>query len=137
VPVSDYLEYRFEFRPDASRFEYSTENTLGLFGTAEALSRLEPLLQPAAGDALTRRVFALGDALIRIMESRGFRLYSSRVGGERSGIFSFATPGEPGAYAALLRKQGVEAAVRGGRLRLSPHFYNDTADLQRIAEALA
>ncbi len=137
VPMPDYLNYRFEFRKDASRFEYSTENTVGLFGTAEALSRLEPLLRPAAGDALARRVFALGDALVSIMESHGFRLYSSHAGGERSGIFSFVTPGEPGAYAARLRRQGVETAVRGGRLRLSPHFYNDAADLQRIADALA
>lgn len=137
VPMPDYLEYRFEFRADSSRFEYSTQNALGLFGTAEALNRMEPLLRPDMGDAVARRVFALGDALIPVMESNGFRLYSSRAGGERSGIFSFITPGEPGPYLARLRECGVEAAVRGGRLRLSPHFYNSKADLQRVAEALA
>ncbi len=137
VPASDYLEYRFEFRADASRFEYSSENTLGLFGTADALGRMEPLLVPDAQDALARRVFALGDGLIALMESKGFRLYSSCAEGERSGIFSFVAPGDPRSYAARLRQHGVEAAVRGGRLRLSPHFYNTVEDLRRIAQALA
>jgi len=137
VSTPDYLDYRFEFRPDASRFEYSTENTLGLFGTAEALSRLEPLLGPEVGDALARRVFALGEALVSLMESKGFRLYSSRREGERSGILSFVAPGEAAAHASRLRKHRVEAAVRSGRLRLSPHFYNNQADIQRVAEALA
>jgi selenocysteine lyase/cysteine desulfurase len=137
VPARDYLEYRFEFRADASRFEYSSENTLGLLGTSEALSRLEPLLVPEAGDALARRVIGLGDEMIALMESKGFRLYSSQAEGERSGIFSFVTPGAPGDFAKRLRQNGVEAAVRGGRLRLSPHFYNNREDLQRVAQALS
>ncbi len=136
VSARDYLEYRFDFRPDASRFEFSTENTLGLIGTAEALDRLEPVLAPEAGDAVARRIVAFGDDLISILEPKGFRLYSSRIAGERSGIFSFVTPGEPGPFAARLKQHGVEAAVRGGRLRLSPHFYNNKADLQRIALAI-
>jgi selenocysteine lyase/cysteine desulfurase len=135
VPTRDYLEYRFEFRADASRFEYSTENTLGLIGTAEALNRMEPLLARDAGDAVARRVFGLGAELIDTLESKGFRLYSSRAEGERSGIFSFVAPGAPGESARRLRQNGVEAAVRGGRLRLSPHFYNNRDDLQRVARA--
>lgn len=137
VPTRDYLEYRFEFRGDASRFEYSTENTLGLLGTAEALDRLAPLLEPDADDALARRVIALGDDLNSLLESKGLRLYSSRAEGERSGIFSFVAPGAAGDLARRLRQSGVEAAVRGGRLRLSPHFYNNREDLQRVARALA
>ncbi len=136
VPTAEYLDYRFEFRPDASRFEYSSENTLGLFGTEAALSRMEPLFGPGFGDTLARRVFGLGDALVSLMESKGFRLYSSRREGERSGILSFVAPGEPAAFALRLRKHGVEAAVRSGRLRLSPHFYNNQADFLRLVEAL-
>lgn len=137
VSTSDYLEYRFEFKADASRFEYSTDNTLGLLGSAESLSSLEPLLVTEAGDALAKRVFSLEDALVSLMESNGLRLYSSRVEGERSGILSFVTPGEPGLYAARLRERGVEVAVRGGRLRFSPHFYNNEEDLQRVARAMS
>jgi len=136
VSTPDYLDYRFEFRDDASRFEYSTDNTLGLFGTEEALSRLEPLLGPEAENSLANRVFTAGVRLTADLEAGGFRLFSSRAEGERSGIFSFETPGEPGLFAARLRESGVEAAVRGGRLRFSPHFYNNSEDLERVSRAL-
>ena len=135
IPTRDYLEYRFQLRPDASRFEYSSENTLGLLGTMEALNRFSPLFRPEAGDAVARRIFALGDKLISLMESMGTRLYSSRRNGERSGIFSFISQGDPGIIAAKLKRHGVEAAVRGGRLRLSPHFYNNEEDLKRVENA--
>lgn len=136
VSTPDYLDYRFEFRPDASRFEYSSENTLGLLGTEASLSRLGPLIGPECGDKLTRRVFTLCDSLIALMESKGSRLYSSLRKGERSGILSFITPGPPAALASQLRRDGVEVAVRAGRLRLSPHFYNNQADIRRVADAL-
>jgi len=136
IPTSDYLDYRFELRPDAARFEYSTENSLGIIGTAEALRRIGPLFSPAFGDEVARRVWSLGDELAARLEDRGFRLYSSRECGERSGIFSFVAPSDPAHVAARLRREGVEVAVRAGRLRISPHFYNTTADLGRVFSAL-
>lgn len=136
VPTADYLDYRFEFRPDAGRFEYSTENVLGLIGVVEALRRVTPLFASEAADAVARRVWGLGDRLISRLEERGFRLYSSRLPGERSGIFSFITPGNPAQVATRLRRNGIEVAVRSGRLRISPHFYNNDEDIERLLAAL-
>lgn len=136
VPTADYLDYRFEFRPDAGRFEYSTENVLGLIGVVEALRRVTPLFASEAAGAVARRVWGLGDRLISRLEERGFRLYSSRLPGERSGIFSFVTPGNPAQVATRLRRNGIEVAVRSGRLRISPHFYNNDEDIQRLIDAL-
>lgn len=136
VPTADYLDYRFEFRPDARRFEYSTGNVLGLIGVAEALRLIAPLFGNGAGDVVLRRVLETGDLLISQLQERGFRLYSSRRPGERSGIFSFVTPGNPAQIASRLRRGRVEVAVRGGRLRISPHFYNNAADIERLVTAL-
>jgi cysteine desulfurase/selenocysteine lyase len=136
VPTTDYLDYRFEFRPGAGRFEYSTENVLGLIGVAEALRRIAPLFGRETGDVVTRRVLETGDLLISRLEEEGFRLYSSRTPGERSGIFSFMTPGSPARISSRLRRGGIEVAVRGGRLRVSPHFYNNAADIERLLAAL-
>ena len=136
VPAADYLDYRFEFRPDAGRFEYSTENVLGLIGVAGALRRIAPLFGDDVADVVARRVFDIGEQLISRLEERGFRLYSTRLPGERSGIFSFATPGNPAQIAARLRRSGVEVAVRSGRLRVSPHFYNNAEDIERLLKAL-
>ncbi len=136
LPTADYLDYRFEFRPDAGRFEYSTENVLGMIGVAEALRRIVPLFGGEIANVVARRVWALGDRMINRLEERGFRLYSSRHPGERSGIFSFVTPGSPAQIATRLRRNGIETAVRGGRLRISPHFYNNDEDVERLLAAL-
>lgn len=137
VPSTDYLQYDFRFRPDASRFEYSTENLVGLLGTRAALELLAPLWdRPAEISAL---ILQNCDAVIARMEALGFQLYSSRNPGERSGILSFTSGDgapDPGAAQAKLKHARIEAAVRGGRLRVSPHFYNTDRDFTRLTEAL-
>ncbi len=136
VPTSDYLDYRFEFRPDAGRFEYSTENTLGLIGTAEALRRIGVLFADETRSEVARKVWRLGDQITLRLGELGYRLFSSTRPGERSGIFSFVAPGNPHLVAKSLRQHGVEVAVRAGRLRISPHFYNNSEDLERLFRAL-
>ncbi len=135
-PGRDYLDYRFDFKPGAARFEYSTANALGLAGTRESLEFFAPLAAPGPALRLEERLFAYADRVAALMEAAGFRLYSSMRPGERSGILSFVAPGEPEAWRARLRERGVETSVRGGRLRVAPHFYNDESDLARLEEAL-
>lgn len=38
--------------------------------------------------------------------------------------------------AALLKEQGILVAARHGNLRVSPHFYNNESDIERLEEAL-
>lgn len=57
---------------------------------------------------------------------------------ERAGIVSFAV-GSPEATAATelrLRDQGIVIAHRGPYLRVSPHFYNSRADIDRLLAGL-
>lgn len=136
-PTRDYLEYDFTPKPDASRFEFSTGNPLGELGTEEALRIMAPIFSGELASAATARILSLADRLIGIFEARGARLHSSLRAGERSGILSFITPGDPRQLAAQLKAGGVEVAVRAGRLRLAPHFYNDERDLERVKNALA
>lgn len=131
VPAADYLEYNFTPRPDASRFEYSTENVAGLIGVRDALETLVPLM-----DRIPAAVRANDDAVIANLAELGYRLYSSTAPGERSGILSFVIPGDAAETMARLKTAHIEAALRGGRLRVSPHYYNDAADLARLSAAL-
>jgi selenocysteine lyase/cysteine desulfurase len=105
-------------------------------GTAEALRRVRRLYPDFPGDSVVRRVWRFADELIGALQERGFALYSSNHEGERSGIFSFTVPGHPAEVAASLGRQGIEVAVRAGRLRISPHFYNNRSDLARLLAAL-
>ena len=55
-----------------------------------------------------------------------------------SGIVSFASPThEPKPIQEMLRREKqIEIALREGRLRASPHFYNTEAQIDRLVEAL-
>jgi selenocysteine lyase/cysteine desulfurase len=44
--------------------------------------------------------------------------------------------GRPADLAQRLARQGVFAAMRLGKLRLSPHIYNDATDIDRAVDAL-
>ena len=45
--------------------------------------------------------------------------------------------GVPAGLVERLAAQNIHVAERGGTLRVSPHVYNDEADVDRFAEALA
>ena len=53
----------------------------------------------------------------------------------RSGILSFV-PDDAGRLFRHLLGQKVLAAQRGHAVRLSPHFYNDENDVERLFKAL-
>ena len=67
-------------------------------------------------------------------ERAGWRAYSSRREGERSGIVSLVAPEgvDPAGVVKRLRKEGVAVNQRGGRLRVSPHAYNTTDEIDRL-----
>jgi selenocysteine lyase/cysteine desulfurase len=60
-----------------------------------------------------------------------------RSGEQRSGIVSFELPGrDPMALKRHAKAQDVIFGSRAGRLRISPHAYNNEVDLDRLIEAL-
>ncbi|WP_241121338.1 hypothetical protein [Achromobacter xylosoxidans] len=71
------------------------------------------------------------------MQRKGYQIVSSRAPGEASGNLSFKHPGHDAQeLAQRLRDAGVDLAVRGGNLRISPSYYNDSSEIDRLVEAL-
>jgi cysteine desulfurase/selenocysteine lyase len=68
----------------------------------------------------------------------GYRLLSPREGPLRSTLvfFSHRVPARNRALHAALSAAGVDVALRNGALRLSPHLYNEVADIDRALAAL-
>ena len=73
------------------------------------------------------------EALARI----GCEIISPVGGRERSGILSFCVPYMSATSAAdQLRARGIDVAVRASALRISPSYYNDRSDIERLVNEL-
>ena len=117
----------FCLKEGAGRFEPGTQDITAIAAYGESLALLEEV--GAAGVA--QRIFAVTRGLAEGLAERGLTVVSPRGAGQCSGILSFAHP-DPSGLFAHLDAAGVAASPRGGRIRLSPHFYNDHSDVARF-----
>jgi selenocysteine lyase/cysteine desulfurase len=127
------------FRNGAAKYEAGTHNLLGLVGLIAALELvLEIGVENIAAELLRKRTW-----LVPALQAKGFTVLNADAKIENaSGIISFYKPSQD---LAVLHKKltdaGVVASLRANRkgqnhLRLSPHFYNTDAELQRTLELL-
>lgn len=139
VDAHDYGNYRFELQRDARRFEPGSYNIPGVL----ALGASVELLLSVGLDEVWRRIDLLTTRLCDGLAARDYRVFSPRMSEERSGIVCFDPP-DPAArrtppveqIAGDLQRRNIIVAVRGGRLRASPHFYNTEQQIDELLEAL-
>jgi len=103
-------------------------------GLGQALAYLEDL----DIEAVFRHILRLTDLLMEGLERLGARLLTPRDYERRAGIVTARFPGHDGeAVAAALNRRGVIVSPRFGSTRFSPHFFNDTDDIERALAAVA
>jgi selenocysteine lyase/cysteine desulfurase len=127
------------FRTGAAKYEAGTHNLLGLIGLIAAMElALEIGVEAIAAELLRKRAW-----LVPALQAKGFTVLNADAKIENaSGIISFHQAGKD--LTALHKKltdAGVVASLRADRkgqnyIRLSPHFYNTDAELQRTLELL-
>src|SRR5664279_3874412 len=128
---------KIEFRSGAAKFEAGTHNLIGLIGLIAAMElALEIGVDNIAAELLRKRAW-----LVPALQAKGYSVLNAEPKPENaSGITAFFQPGKD--LAPLHKKladAGVIASLRNDRkgqnyLRLSPHFYNTDAELQRVVE---
>jgi selenocysteine lyase/cysteine desulfurase len=130
VDRDDYYHYDSPLRDSGERFEPGSPNVAGLLGMAAALD----LLLSVGLDEIEPRILALTGRLIEDLQARGCTITSPITHRrERSGIVCFRHPAVDSAeLAERLQAAGVIISLRGGVIRVSPHFYNTGADLERL-----
>jgi len=134
VDRDDYYRYDSPLLPDARRFEPGTRNIPGLVGLGASLETLLEVGIPR----IEEQVLALTDHLIEGLEARGYEVATPHERREeRSGIVAFQHKEHPvdGLYRRLMEAD-VVVSLRGGTIRVSPHFYNVEEELDRLLEAL-
>ena len=135
VPVpEDYGNFEQPWTRGALAWETGTMPTALLHGLAASLN----LLQETGVERIAAHLYELTDYLCERLQTRDYRIISSRLPGEKSQIVCIEHRGEWSSMALYhhLRKQGIIAAPRGTRLRISPHLYNTTEDIDALLDAL-
>ncbi len=128
-----YTHYNLTFRPTAEKFEASAPNFAGVFGLSASLD----LFHTVGLDAVAARVVALTDRLCEGLAARGYRLRSPRGPSEKSGAVTFVSARHASAdLHARLREARIVTSLREGAVRVSPHFYNTEAEIDRFLATL-
>ena len=132
VNPRDFLNYNLTPKPDATRFEEGSYNSIGLFGLRAAIDLLLEIGVPQ----IEKRVMDLTGRLIDGLQSKGYHVSTPTKESERSGIVVFRSDRHAATELyLLLQRANVVSAERGG-LRLSPHYYNTTAEIEQILDIL-
>jgi cysteine desulfurase / selenocysteine lyase len=140
VRCPDYVaQEKITFRNDARKYEAGTHNLLGVVGLMAAMKMLLEIGVENIGRELRRKRAWLVPAL----QAKGCSVLNAEATVETGGgITSFFQPGKD--WAAIHEKlsaANILTSLRTDRkgqkyIRLSPHFYNTDAELQRVVEML-
>ncbi len=130
----DFADKEQPFKPNALAWESGTFNSSLLYGLEQSLK----LLHETGAERIEAHLADLTDQLCDSLAGRNYGVVSSRAPGERSAIVCIrGTNGlDANAIAARLEEANVIVAPREGRVRISPHFYNNSEDIDQLLEAL-
>ncbi len=133
VHATDYSHIELALKPSAQRYEGGTQNMVGFIGLARSLQLLLDFGTANVG----RRVLEIADLACERLREVGGVVVSPHDGPHRSGIVAFELPGHD---AAQVRQRALAAGVvlsaRSGKLRIAPHVYTSSADVERLISVL-
>jgi selenocysteine lyase/cysteine desulfurase len=127
------------FRTGAQKYEAGTHNLIGIVGLVTAMRLIVELgVENIAKELLRKRAW-----LVPALRSKGYSVLQDGAGSENgSGIISFHKPSAdlPALHQKLL-DAGIFTSLRTDRagqkyIRLSPHYYNTDAELERTVDLL-
>ena len=133
VNPRDFLDYDLTQKPDATRFEEGSYNSVGLYGLNAAIDLLLDIGIPA----IETHILELTAGLIAGLEAKGYRVITPKKDLERAGIVIFESAQHtPAEIYEMLHAENIITAERGSGVRVSPHFYNTTSEVERLLEVL-
>jgi cysteine desulfurase/selenocysteine lyase len=125
------LDYNLTLLPDARRFELGTQNWMGMVGLNAAFSVFHDIGQAV----IQKKILLLSGYLAERLTEHGYELACDAPVENRSGIVSFKAANADDVFKTLM-SHNIETATRIGLIRVSPHFYNTTEEIDLFIEAL-
>jgi selenocysteine lyase/cysteine desulfurase len=138
VHERDYARIELALKPSAARYEGGAQNMAGMLALGASLNLLLELgintVAAAILDITDRACHRLAECGAKIVSDRR---PEHRGGEQRSGIVAFELLGRDSlAVKKHCLSRGVVLSSRSGRLRISPHAYNNEEDVDKLIQAL-
>lgn len=130
----DYGNFEQDWAGGALAWETGTAPTALIHGLEASLQ----LLQKTGVERISSYLNELTDYLCERLQGSDYEVVSSRRDGEKSQIVCLRHRGglTPMALYSHLKRHNIVAAPRGDRLRVAPHLYNLTDDIETLVNAL-
>ena len=129
----DFDRIDLTWKPDAGRYEHGAPNMIGAAGFHESWK----LLAELGVRNIEQAVVGITDHAVEQLRAIGAQIHSVRSASHQSGIVIFSIPDrDPEALQRQCEEDGVVLVRRGAGLRLSPHAYNNTDDIDRLIRAV-
>lgn len=134
VQAYDFQRISLELKPTAARYEGGSYNMPGFMALGASLE----LLASWPTEQIAEKIVAVTDEICERLPGLGATIASCRQPPHASGIVSFELADRsPMAVRKHCLDQHVLLSCRGGRLRVSPHAYTNSDDIDRLIAALA
>jgi selenocysteine lyase/cysteine desulfurase len=137
VQSHDFSRCEFNLRPAASRYEGGSANMVGIAALGASLELLKAHGLSSTTSPIADQITQFNQTAADRLQALGAVIRSPQDPGHTSGILSFEFPGkDPAELRRRCLTRKIALSVRHGWLRISPHAYNDEADLQQLIEVL-
>ncbi|MCA9215646.1 MAG: aminotransferase class V-fold PLP-dependent enzyme [Planctomycetales bacterium] len=133
----DFGKETFELKETADRYEGGTLNSGGFLALGRSIDLLQQFGAGSDVSAVGERVIAIADYAVEKLLAADCHILSPRDAKHKSGIVTFAVVDEnPETIRSQCRAAGVIVSSRGGGVRISPHAYNNEADIDRLVDVI-
>ena len=131
--VEELMEFGYSERtplPDARKFQVGSPSLISYVGLLESLKTLLQI----PGEVREKAALSNADYLRKRLSERDIPFYD--FGPENNSAIVSCKPQDVEKLHEELLKNKVHCSVRNGRLRISPHFYNNQDEIDRIVDNL-
>jgi selenocysteine lyase/cysteine desulfurase len=130
----DFADTEQPFKSTALAWESGTGTSALFYGLEQSLK----LIHETGLKNIENYLEELTDYLCELISGKNYEIISSRARGEKSQIVCIKhqnglTSNE---IAKKLEAGKIVVSPRGDRLRIAPHFFNNRADIEKLAENL-
>lgn len=128
----DFSNYNFDLHHSARKFEEGSLNMMGIVALGASLE----LFNATGITHIQKKILKLTRQALDSMLKKGLTIMGPLEDCYRSGIICFKTSGVIEDDFKYFLENKIQLSLRGGHLRISPHFYNTEEEIAQFCSLL-